>query len=55
MCSKVTQRICHLCPPGVTVCTVVPVVKAMVSNHLDYCNSLLYGVSRASVAKFQIA
>ena len=29
------------------------VAKAMVSNQLDYCNPLLYGVCRASVAKLQ--
>ena len=26
----------------------------MVSSHLDYCNSLLYGVSKSNVAKLQI-
>ena len=27
--------------------------NAMVSSHLDYCNSLLYGVSKSNIAKLQ--
>ena len=33
--------------------TEVLLANAMVSSRLDYCNSLLYGVSRGSVAKLQ--
>ena len=34
--------------------TAVLIAQALVSGRLDYCNSLLYGVSKANVGKLQI-
>ena len=36
-----------------TVDTAVLVANTMANSPLDYCNSLLYGVSKGSVAKLQ--
>ena len=33
--------------------TAILLANAMVSSHLDYCNSLLYGVSKSNIAKLQ--
>ena len=33
--------------------TVILLANAMVSSRLDYCNSLLYGVSKSNIAKLQ--
>ena len=33
--------------------TAIMVANAMVSSRLDYCNSLLYGVSKLNIAKLQ--
>ena len=33
--------------------TAIMVANAMVSSRLDYCNSLLYGVSKSNIAKLQ--
>ena len=35
--------------------TAILLANAMVSSRLDYCNSLLYGVSRSNIAKLQRA
>ena len=33
--------------------TAILLANAMVSSRLDYCNSLLYGVSKSNIAKLQ--
>ena len=43
------QRICKF----LTVDSAVLLVNAMVSSQLGYCNTLLYGVDKGSVAKRQ--
>ena len=43
------RRICKF----LSVETAILFANAMVSSHLDYCNSLLYGVSKSNVAKLQ--
>ena len=43
------QRICKF----LGVETAILLANAMVSSRLDYCNSLLYGVSKSNIAKLQ--
>ena len=43
------QRICKF----LSVETPILLANAMVSSRLDYCNSLLYGVSKSNIAKLQ--
>ena len=33
--------------------TAILLANAMVSSRLDYCNALLYGVSKSNIAKLQ--
>ena len=48
----------HLCDlrqirKFLSVETIILLANAMVSSRLDYCNSLLYGVSKSNIAKLQ--
>ena len=45
----ITLRICNV---SVNMYLLIPLANAMVSSQLDYCNSLLYKVSKGSATKF---
>ena len=43
------RRIRHLVPPSVLIC----LANALVSSRLDYCNSILVGISKSNISKLQ--